>query len=313
MTLSKHCKIIHALWLAVCLSLNPLVTVSETPSQESKPHKWWTILYFLFSDVKCSWESRGVLQLWRVWPVQEKFLSSLSCSGKHDKSSTSLTQIPFYIDVRNTRKLTDRCPQVGLREVSCLSCVRLLAAVVPAELAYWSLKLPLVWPWESAWRTAGTAEHMQREGEYEWARDEEEGGERDSPFLPPLWPPALLSSTLQTPFPWPPRMQIPGLRPKYQNSKSIQIAGGTTTHRFTQMPNASPPPRPTTHLVSFKLSPKLSHLPPFSPSPFLFTPPPPSIYTYLPHLFLFFFHKPTKNLALVQSDMGDIYSRRERS
>lgn len=106
-------------------------------------------------------------------------------------------------------------------------------------------------------------------------------------------------------------MQIPGLRPKYQKPKSVQITGGTI-HRFTHLPplptSSKMPPLtgPTTHLVSFKLnpckSPKRSH-----PSPFPIYPP--SIYIYLPHLFPFF---PIKQLKLSSNLTCRIFIAAER-
>lgn len=137
----------------------------------------------------------------------------------------------------------------------------------------------------SSWAHGKGGREKERGRERERARQaearESEKGRRGTAPLPPLWPPALPSSTPQTPSPWPPRMQIPGLRPKYRNSKPVQIAG--TTRRFTHAhapTSFHPLTGPTTHLVSFKPNPrkipKLSH--PFFP-PFSHLPP---IYLYLP-------------------------------
>lgn len=150
-------------------------------------------------------------------------------------------------------------------------------------------------------QTAGAAEHMQREGEREQEakRRERESKRETAHSCPPpslsrrpsaLWPPALPFSTLQAPSRWPPRMQIPGLRPKYQNSKYVQIAG-RIAHRFTHLAphlltKMPPLTGPTTHLVSFKLNPRKS---PKLSYPSRFPIYPPSIYTYLPHLFFFSF------------------------
>ena len=143
----------------------------------------------------------------------------------------------------------------------------------------------------------------------EGAEREKKRRERDSPFLPPHIHPSLPHSgplcchpslsNPPPPFLWPPQMKIPGLRPKYRNSKSIQ--NNTQIHTLGPPSRKLPPlAGPITHLVSFKPKP---HKP---PPPFPFTPHL-SILTF-PHLFLFF-HEAAKAFALVQSEMQDIYSR----
>lgn len=117
---------------------------------------------------------------------------------------------------------------------------------------------------------------MQREGgERETKRRER--GTAHSYYPPPSLPPAPCTAIFHSPNPLslPPRMQIPGLQPKYQNSKCIPNRRRNDPQIHTLGPPSSyqmpPLTGPTTHLVSFKLnphkSPKLSH-----PSIFKFTP-----------------------------------------
>lgn len=164
------------------------------------------------------------------------------------------------------------------------------AAVVPAGLLYSSgplnscLRDPERVSEDSNSWSSWTHEGGRR------VRDEEE---RDSPFSPPphTYPPFLTLAPcaailhFQNPFPWPPRMKIPGLQPKYWNSKSIQ--------NNTQIHTLEPPPPPSltklppiagpfTHLVSIKPNPCKAPSP--LPTPIY----PPSICTYLPPSFPFF-------------------------
>lgn len=170
--------------------------------------------------------------------------------------------------------------------------------------------------------TAGAAEHMQREGERKRAGDRGRGRREGQPILtPPLAPctailhtPNPLSLTPQDANSWS-AAQIPKfqIHPNRKRNNNLQIHTHPKPPPLFSYP-MPPLTGPTTHLVSFKLnprkSPKLSHpfLPPFSP--------------FTPHLSIlsssilssfFFFHKATKALALVQSDMQDIYSQGKRS
>lgn len=149
--------------------------------------------------------------------------------------------IPFFVGSSCSRAPSDRC-------------VLVLAVVVPAELSdrRGPVNSSLYDPERVSGETNSWSSWTHAEG---GKKREKEGGrkkERDSPFQPPLWPPALPSSTLQAPAPWPPRMQIPGLRPKFRNSKSIQIAGGTTAHRFTHR-HAPPPHSPFSYPIVLTL------------------------------------------------------------
>lgn len=188
----------------------------------------------------------------------------------------------------------------------------------------WSLKLLPVWPWESEWgdrqlEQLNTCKGRERESKRRRG-EEREGQPILTPhLLPPLAPctailhsPNPLSLTPQDANSWSaariPKFQIcPNRGPN--NNSQIHTLAPTSSYPMPPLTG------PTTHLVSFKLNPRKSpKLSPPSSLPFPIYPT--SIYTYLPHLLLFFsflFHKATKAFALVQSDMQDIYSLGERS
>lgn len=190
-----------------------------------------------------------------------------------------------------------------------------LASVVPAELSYRSAPLnSCLYDSEREWGDGQLEQLNTCTGREESKRRR---GEREGqPILaPPAVPPPPCTAILHSPNPLsdPPgcKFLVCGPNTKIPNPSKSQAEQLTYSHTWPPTSYKMPPlTGPTTHLVSFKLnphkSPKLSH-----PSPFPIYPP--SIYTYLPHLFPFFFHKATKALALVQSDMQDIYSRGERS
>ncbi len=78
------------------------------------------------------------------------------------------------------------------------------------------------WVWR---RTAGLWMYA-REGKTEERRE-------GQPIPTPYSPPARPSSAPRPPLVWLPRMKIPGLRPKFQNSKCVQLNDRTTAYRFT--------------------------------------------------------------------------------
>lgn len=114
-----------------------------------------------------------------------------------------------------------------------------------AGVQKWSLKLLPVWPWESEWGDRQLEQLNTCRGREGERREREEGGERDSPFLPPLYLPPLApcTATLHSPNPL-------SLTPQDANSWSaaqipkFQIRPNRRRNNNSQIHTLAPPSCP---------------------------------------------------------------------